>query len=30
MLSLIERPETLSVDDFVCLTNIIANGDIST
>ena len=24
------RPETLSVDDFVCLTNIIANGDIST
>ena len=23
------RPETLSVDDFVCLTNIIANGDIS-
>ena len=25
-----KRPETLSVDDFVCLTNIIANGDIST
>ena len=24
------RPETLSVDDFVYLTNIIANGDIST
>jgi 16S rRNA (adenine1518-N6/adenine1519-N6)-dimethyltransferase len=24
------RPETLSVDDFVHLTNIIANGNIST